>query len=92
MKRKLLIILFIVISIACGCTEKTENSKTDSMGAVTLGIQTIEQLQVLETSDKDLKNIDSDYNPLNFENHKAVWLTMMDYENILKGKNKHEFT
>lgn len=92
MKRKLLIILCIVISITCGCKEQTENSKTDSMGAVTLGIQTIEQLQVLETSDKELQDIDSDYDPLNFENHKAVWLTMMDYENILKGKNENEFT
>lgn len=92
MKRKLLIILCIVISIACGCADQSENLKTDSTGAVTLGIQTIEQLQVLETFNKDIDDTNSDYIPLNYEKHQAIWLTMMDYNNILKGKNEKEFT
>lgn len=88
MKRRLLIILCILIGITCGCTEKTGTDAV-SEATVTLGVQTIEQLQIKETAEQDVK---SDYDPLNYENPKAIWFTMMDYKNILEGKSEKEFT
>ena len=84
MKRRLLIILCILIGITCGCTEKAGTDAV-SEATVTLGVQTIEQLQIKETAEQDVK---SDYDPLNYENQKAIWFTMMDYKNILEGKAK----
>ena len=88
MKRRLLIILCILIGITCGCTEKAGTDAV-SEATVTLGVQTIEQLQIKETAEQDVK---SDYDPLNYENPKAIWFTMMDYKNILEGKSEKEFT
>ena len=88
MKRRLLIILCILIGITCGCTEKAGTDAV-SEATVTLGVQTIEQLQIKETAEQDVK---SDYDPLNYENQKAIWFTMMDYKNILEGKSEKEFT
>lgn len=88
MKRRLLIILCILIGITCGCTEKAGTDAVSEV-TVTLGVQTIEQLQIKETAEQDVK---SDYDPLNYENPKAIWFTMMDYKNILEGKSEKEFT
>ena len=88
MKRRLLIILCILIGITCGCTEKAGTDAV-SEATVTLGVQTIEQLQIKETAEQDVK---SDYDTLNYENPKAIWFTMMDYKSILEEKSEKEFT
>lgn len=65
---------------SCGKIPK-ENSNYEGEG-VSLNEQTLEQLHINE----------NEYIPLNFESQKSVWFTMMDYEDVLKGKTKAEFT
>jgi uncharacterized lipoprotein YddW (UPF0748 family) len=79
----------MIMLCSCGkSAEKPEKENTLQVQEV-LREQTIEQLQVNESDDTMNQ---SDYKTLNHENQKAIWLTMMDYEDILKGKTESEFT
>lgn len=82
MKRKIFIIIFI-IALLSSCDKKSDNIEN---AEISLNEQTLEQLQITDNTDS------SEYIPLNFETQKAIWLTMMDYEEILDGKTEAEFT
>jgi len=78
--KKIISVIFLILLIMCGCSD--EVTMNDSLS---LNEQTIEQLQ-LETTAEEEK-----YNPLNFENQKALWFTMEDFRKALENKSREEF-
>ncbi|MBQ3565624.1 MAG: family 10 glycosylhydrolase [Oscillospiraceae bacterium] len=81
MRRKVLI-LVLMIFVLCSCGEQIKTN--DSLS---LNEQTLEQLQ-LETSETHNDRL----KPLNFKKQKAVWFTMMDFEEALSGRNQEDFS
>ena len=71
-----MIFAILMMLFLCSCASE------DTEG-LALSEQTPEQLGI-ETADR--------YIPLNYDTQKALWFTMMDWEEILPGKSKEEFT
>ena len=82
MKKKV-VLMIISLTLLCSCSETTDISINESLS---LNEQTITQLQLENV------NINSDFMPINYENQKAVWFTMMDLEKALNGKSMEAFT
>ncbi|MBE6846447.1 MAG: hypothetical protein E7508_12300 [Ruminococcus sp.] len=80
MKKKIILLFLIVFSL-CSCEQEVKINES-----LALNEQTLEQLQLEQPYEE------SDYKPLNYENQKAVWFTMMDFQKALKGKTQEEFT
>ena len=74
---KKMIFVIMAMFFLCSCGERAADSE------VSLSEQTPEQLGIV-TEDR--------YIPLNYEVQKAVWFTMMDWEDILYNKTEEEFT
>lgn len=83
MKKKIIVIFSLILLMMSGC----ENSKDSTSSISELYIQTIEQLQIESTDTDTVEN-----EPINYEIQKSIWLTMLDYENLMNGKNEKEFT
>lgn len=80
MKKKLIMLFLIVLSL-CACEGKVGINES-----LVLNEQTLEQLQLELPYEKNV------YKPLNFENQKAVWFTVMDFQKTLNGRTQEEFT
>ncbi|MGN0613457.1 MAG: glycoside hydrolase family 10 protein [Porcipelethomonas sp.] len=81
MKRKIFIIISVML-LLCSCGEETADN------SLALNEQTLEQLQIPELTSENK----TEYQPVNYETQKAVWFTMMDYEDLLYNKSEEEFT
>ncbi|MGN1480908.1 glycoside hydrolase family 10 protein [Porcipelethomonas sp.] len=89
MKLKAIFCIFLAFML-CSCGQESGRSSEAEVD-MTLNEQTVEQLDIensVEQSEPESKS----YKPVNFEIQKAMWLTMMDYKNILYGKSEEEFT
>ncbi len=82
MKRKM-VLFILAIFFFCGCSAKESIDINESLA---LNEQSIEQLQLEEIVSEEK------YAPLNFENQRAIWFTMMDFQKALKYKTREEFT
>ncbi|MBQ8435757.1 MAG: family 10 glycosylhydrolase [Oscillospiraceae bacterium] len=80
MKKKLIMLFLIVLSL-CACEGEVGINES-----LVLNEQTLEQLQLELPYEKNV------YKPLNFENQKAVWFTVMDFQKTLNGRTQEEFT
>ena len=79
------VIITTVILCSCG---KVSDKISEEIPDMTLGEQTLEQLDIQSVTEAP----DKQYTPVNFDIQKAMWLTMMDYEYLLKDRTKQEFT
>ena len=79
------VIITAVILCSCG---KVPDKISEEIPDMTLGEQTLEQLDIQSVTEAS----DKQYTPVNFDIQKAMWLTMMDYEYLLKDRTKQEFT
>ena len=79
------VIITAVILCSCG---KVSDKISEEIPDMTLGEQTLEQLDIQSVTEAP----DKQYTPVNFDIQKAMWLTMMDYESLLKDRTKQEFT
>lgn len=82
MKKTLpILIVLLLFLLICGC--KKDESPQES---VSLAEQTPQQLGFTATTPSDK------YTPLNFDNQKALWFTMMDWAQLMKSKSTEEIT
>ena len=84
--KKIIVFMAVVSLLFTSCGR--EDTVIYESGVSGLNEQTIEQLGVLTTNEE----IKSDYAPLNYDTPMAMWITYMNYKNILYGKSKEEFT
>lgn len=82
MKKKVVLIM-TSLALLCACSESENISINESLS---LNEQTLQQLQLEEIK------YESDFIPINYENQKAIWFTMMDFEKALNGKSMEAFT
>lgn len=82
MKKKVIVIM-TSLALLCACSENEDITINESLS---LSEQTLQQLQLEEIK------YQSDFIPINYENQKAIWFTMMDFEKILNGKSMEAFT
>ncbi|MGN0621262.1 MAG: glycoside hydrolase family 10 protein [Porcipelethomonas sp.] len=85
--KKISVFLCAVMVLLCSC-KNAEKSSSDSM-VTGLIEQTVEQLQI---TNPDYNAAEKEYTPLNYETQAAMWLTYMNYADILWDKTKDEFT
>lgn len=85
MKKKFIWVIAMTLCLF-GCSAE-ENAGTNE--SLVLNEQTIEQLQL---ENYNSTNEEAESLPVNYENQKSIWFTMMDYEKALKYQSKEEFT
>ena len=76
---KKIILMLLTVLFLCSCGEKSSDE------TLSLSQQTPEQLGIVPDNK-------THYIPLNHDTQKAVWFTMMDWEDILCNKTEEEFT
>ncbi len=91
--------IFIMLSTItfASCENKSSLPDMSYDSELSLSEQTLSQLGVFEPTEaiEMLNTVETDKSNstlINFENQVGMWFTYMDYQSILKGKTKKEFT
>ena len=84
--KKIIVFMAVVSLLFTSCGKADTGTFESSVSG--LNEQTVEQLRVIETNEKK----ETDYVPVNYDTQLAMWITYMNYKNILYGKSKEEFT